>query len=100
MNVDAASSLDSSEAELRSVVNTLVQRKLVPRDLYNEAEAAWTRFRDLAARLQSSVVEGGSMQSMVFAMEKEDLTRDWIRRLQNYRALVEQALVEGDVDQS
>jgi uncharacterized protein YecT (DUF1311 family) len=78
MNICAAESYKKADAELNVVYGHIVERlKSEPSraQLLTKAQKAWVAFRDAECEFSGSGVAGGSMQPMIVAGCREELTR-------------------------
>lgn len=86
MNQSAYSSLVGAEALLKSVFEELGRE--MPKDQFKGLEAnqaTWKKYADGQASLAASLVEGGSMQPMLYASELERLTSQRYAELRDYQ---------------
>lgn len=87
MNACAGEAFTKADAELNSLYGQIKSRLKDDKaqlDLLAKAERAWVAFRDAECGFAGSGVEGGSMQPMVVASCKEDLTKKRSEELQDY----------------
>jgi uncharacterized protein YecT (DUF1311 family) len=81
MNQHAFDTLTETMTELDSILEKVKSAADVNVFLLEEAQTAWETFAMKEANFHAGVVEGGSMQPMIFASTKEELTRRRINEL-------------------
>lgn len=81
MSISAGDRLREEEARLTEVLNEVASLDGIDRDAFQALQTAWGKWADEHANLVAAQVEGGSMYSMVWASEKEALTRERIDQL-------------------
>ncbi|RUW70905.1 MULTISPECIES: lysozyme inhibitor LprI family protein [unclassified Mesorhizobium] len=86
MNQQAYSSLAGAEALLRAVLDEVEQQ--IPVEQLEGLRATqdnWMKYASGQASLAASLVEGGSMQPMIYAAERERLTSQRYAELRDYQ---------------
>ncbi|TIR19430.1 MAG: DUF1311 domain-containing protein [Mesorhizobium sp.] len=86
MTRSAYSTLIGTEALLKTVLEELGRE--MPADEFKSlktTQASWTKYAHGQATLAASLVEGGSMQPMIYASERERLTSQRYAELRDYR---------------
>ncbi|SMH41282.1 lysozyme inhibitor LprI family protein [Mesorhizobium australicum] len=82
MNIQAGNSLIDLEAQMKGLLQAVSDKQDVSSELLETSQIAWLEYADREADLHASLVEGGSMHSMVWASAKSDLVRHRIDELQ------------------
>lgn len=73
MNRTAGEALEAERAELQNVLEDLEIRQNTKIGLLNASQEAWAVYAKADSELQASIVEGGSMQPMVWASAMAEL---------------------------
>lgn len=81
MSINAGDRLRGEEARLTEVLKEVTSLDGIDRDALQSLQTAWGKWADDQANLVAKQVEGGSMYPMVWASEKEALTRERIDQL-------------------
>lgn len=81
MSISAGDRLRGEEARLTEVLKEVTSLDDIDRDALQSLQTAWGKWADDQANLVAAQVEGGSMYPMVWASEKEALTRERIDQL-------------------
>ena len=81
MNISAGDRLRGDEARLTEVLKEVASLEGIDRDALRALQTAWEKWSDEQANLVAAQVEGGSMYTMVWASEKDALTRERIDQL-------------------
>ena len=87
MNMCAGASFQKADAELNGLYGQIRERLKGDKqavERLTKAERAWISFRDAECDFAGSAVEDGSMQPMIVAGCKEELTEDRSERLGAY----------------
>ncbi|QGG91522.1 DUF1311 domain-containing protein [Agrobacterium sp. MA01] len=92
MNTQAGAALAALEDEMVALVTAIKERGGVDPDALEATQLAWDAYATSEANLHASLVEGGSMYSMIWASAKEEETR---HRIDVLRWWVERQ--EGDL---
>ncbi len=81
MNVLAGEDLNSETAAMEQLLVEIRERGKADSDLLKASQDAWTDYAKADANLRASLVGGGSMQPMVWAIQMTELTRARITSL-------------------
>jgi uncharacterized protein YecT (DUF1311 family) len=92
MNTDATKDMVRQESEMAQLLDAVTEMGGLNIELLNASQSAWQEFSRREADLQASLVEGGSMYSMVWTSSRAQEIQNRIKTL---RRLVERQ--EGDL---
>ncbi len=96
MNICAAISYQEADDELNRVYQNVTPLLTeTQRDRLTDAQLAWIEFRDAECQFAGSLYEGGSIQPLIVAGCKEDLTQ---RRTDDLRAYLRQRPIAATSD--
>jgi hypothetical protein len=94
MNIDAYETFQKSENELSQLILIIKEAKKEDTDmmflnieLFDQTIEEWKKYRDIKAKFDASIVEGGSMYSMIYSDSLTTTTKEKIESLQNEYAI-------------
>lgn len=87
MNIHAHNEFDQIEIKLEGYISKLINKDFTDmldfdKDLFKESILKWKEYRESEAKYKSSVVEGGSMQPMIYSMSMHTTTLRKIKELE------------------
>lgn len=87
MNIHAHNEFDQIEIKLEGYISKLINKDFTDmldfdKDLFKESILKWKKYRESEAKYKSSVVEGGSMQPMIYSMSMHTTTLRKIKELE------------------
>ena len=87
MNIHAHNEFDKLEIKLETYIYELRNKDFndmldFDKDLFKESILEWKKYRESEAKYKSSVVEGGSIQPMIYSMSMHTTTLRKIKELE------------------
>lgn len=87
MNIHAHNEFDKIDIKLEGYISKLINKDFTDmldfdKDLFKESILKWKEYRESEAKYKSSVVEGGSMQPMIYSMNMHTTTLRKIKELE------------------
>ena len=79
MNIHAHNEFDEIDVKFESYISRLRNQNFTDfsdfdKNLFDESILKWKEYRESEAKYKSSIVEGGSMQPMIYAMSMSTTT--------------------------